>query len=103
MYLPTYAPWLNPIEKLWRWLCQEVLHLHRLADRRDQLQRTVDGFLGQFAEPHTAACQALLRYVGLAHPGGSGEETPGHPRLARSPPVPVQAAGPGGVTVNFNC
>jgi len=25
--LPTYAPWENPIEKLWRWLCQEVLHM----------------------------------------------------------------------------
>lgn len=27
--LPTYASWLNPIEKLWRWLKQEVLHMHR--------------------------------------------------------------------------
>lgn len=32
VWLPTYAPWLNPIEKLWRWLRQDVLHLHRLAD-----------------------------------------------------------------------
>ena len=24
VWLPTYAPWLNPIEKLWRWLRQEV-------------------------------------------------------------------------------
>jgi len=29
VYLPTYAPWLNPIEKLWRKAYQEVLHLHR--------------------------------------------------------------------------
>lgn len=27
--LPTYAPWLNPIEKLWRWLKQKLIHLHR--------------------------------------------------------------------------
>jgi putative transposase len=20
VWLPTYAPWLNPIEKLWRWV-----------------------------------------------------------------------------------
>jgi len=20
LYVPTYAPWTNPIEKLWRWL-----------------------------------------------------------------------------------
>lgn len=30
--LPTYASWANPIEKLWRKLKQEELHLHRLAD-----------------------------------------------------------------------
>ncbi|MBK7218852.1 MAG: transposase [Candidatus Promineofilum sp.] len=30
--LPTYASWLNPIEKLWRWLKQEVIRLHRCAD-----------------------------------------------------------------------
>ena len=30
-WLPTYAPWLNPIEKLWRWLTQDLLHHHRLA------------------------------------------------------------------------
>ena len=31
-WLPTDSPWLNPIEKLWRWLPQDVLTLHRLAD-----------------------------------------------------------------------
>jgi transposase len=30
--LPTYASWLNPIEKLWRQLKQDVLHLHALSD-----------------------------------------------------------------------
>ena len=29
--LPTYAPWTNPIEKVWRKLKQEVLCMHRLA------------------------------------------------------------------------
>jgi hypothetical protein len=28
VWLPTYAPWLNPIEKLWRWLRQDVLKMH---------------------------------------------------------------------------
>ena len=28
---PTYAPWPNPIEQLWRWLTQEHLHHQRLA------------------------------------------------------------------------
>jgi len=62
--LPTYASWLNPIEKLWRWLKQEVLHLHRLADDLDLVRQRVDAFLDQFA----VASPELLRYVGLAVP-----------------------------------
>ena len=30
LQLPTYASWTNPIEKLWRWARQSVIHLHRL-------------------------------------------------------------------------
>jgi hypothetical protein len=59
--LPTYASWLNPIEKLWRWLKQDVLHLHRLADDWDALKRSVTAFLDHFA----LGSDALLRYVGL--------------------------------------
>lgn len=59
--LPTYASWTNPIEKLWRWLKQDLLHLHRYADRWSELQTLVSHFLDQFAE----GSQALLRYVGL--------------------------------------
>lgn len=60
--LPTYASWANPIEKLWRKLKQEELHLHRLADDWDQLKRTVATFLDRFADDSPD----LLRYVGLA-------------------------------------
>ena len=59
--LPTYASWLNPIEKLWRWLAQDCLHLHRLADDWDALKSKVNAFLDQFAN----GSDALLRYVGL--------------------------------------
>lgn len=59
--LPTYASWTNPIEKLWRWLQQDELHLHRLSDAWEELQRRVDGFLHQFA----GGSIELLRYVGL--------------------------------------
>ena len=31
VWLPTYAPWLNPIAELWRWLRQDVRKWHRLA------------------------------------------------------------------------
>lgn len=59
--LPSYAPWLNPIEKLWRWLRQEIVHLHRLSDAWEALKQRVRGFLDQFA----GGSQELLRYVGL--------------------------------------
>lgn len=31
LFLPTYAPWLNNIEKLWKWLRQRVTHAHPWA------------------------------------------------------------------------
>jgi transposase len=61
VWLPTYAPWLNPIEKLWRWLKQDVLKLHRLADDWKALRGRVRGWLEQFR----AGSQRLLEYVGL--------------------------------------
>jgi len=65
VWLPTYAPWLNPIEKLWRWLRQDVLKMHRLADQWPILRQRVNTFLNQF----TDGSQDLLRYVGLAGEG----------------------------------
>lgn len=59
--LPTYASWLNPIEKLWRWLKQEVIHLHRLAEAWEALKERVASFLERFAQGSTE----LLRYTGL--------------------------------------
>lgn len=59
--LPTYAAWLNPIEKLWRWVRQTVLHHHRLSDSWDELRQRVASFFDQFRE----GSDALLRYVGL--------------------------------------
>ncbi len=59
--LPTYASWLNPIEKLWRKLRQDVTHLHPWADDLARLRAEIDRFLAQFA----AGSCALLRYVGL--------------------------------------
>ena len=65
VWLPTYAPWLNPIEKLWRWLRQDVLKLHRLAGEWTALRHRVRTFLDQFA----AGSHALLHYVGLRGEG----------------------------------
>lgn len=60
-WLPTYAPWTNPIEKLWRCLKQTVLHHHPQADRWDDLKAAAQLFLDQFA----LGSVDLLRYVGL--------------------------------------
>jgi len=65
VWLPTYAPWLNPIEKLWRWLKQDVLKMHRLAEDWLAVRGRVREFLEQFAY----GSQRLLEYVGLL---GSG-------------------------------
>ena len=62
LYIPTYAPWTNPIEKLWKMLREEVLHLHRLSDRWMELRNRVDAYLAALNRPNPE----LLRYVGLA-------------------------------------
>lgn len=59
--LPSYASWCNPIEKLWRWLRQDVLSMHRQADDWPALRLRVDNFLLQFR----SGSNQLLRYVGL--------------------------------------
>jgi hypothetical protein len=59
--LPTYASWCNPIEKLWRWLRQEILHLHRRADDWENLKQEIKKFLDQFREQS----MELLKYIGL--------------------------------------
>ena len=65
VWLPTDAPWLNPIEKVWRWLRQDVLNLHRLADDWHALRQRVNAFLDQFA----LGSHQLLRYTGLIGDG----------------------------------
>ena len=65
LWLPTDAPWLNPIEKLWRWLRQDVLKLHRKAEDWVALRASVRAFLDQFAH----GSRDILRYVGLAGEG----------------------------------
>lgn len=59
--LPTYASWLNPVEKLWRWLKQDVIHLHRFSNDWLGLKDEATRFLDQFQR----SSDDLLRYVGL--------------------------------------
>jgi transposase len=61
LQLPTYASWANPIEKLWRWVRQTVIHLHRLSDDWSILKQRVREFMLSFRH----GSNELLRYVGL--------------------------------------
>jgi hypothetical protein len=58
-------PWLNPIEKLWRWVRQDVLKMHRGVEDWPRVKQLVRAFLDQFAH----GSPALLRYVGLVGQG----------------------------------
>lgn len=60
--LPTYAPWLNPIEKLWRLVRQEVAHAHPWCDDFRQFQATIREKLEEF----TTGSPRLLQYCGLS-------------------------------------
>lgn len=59
--LPTYAPWTNHAEKVWRRLRQEVLHVHPFEDDWPPQQAHVQHWLDQWAE----GSFDLLHYVGL--------------------------------------
>ena len=62
LYVPTYAPWTNPIEKFWDKLNDEVLRLHRLNQEWTVLCQRVEAFLAD----HDRERPDLLRRVGLA-------------------------------------
>ena len=64
LFLPTYAPWTNPIEKLWRKVKQEVLHLHRYEDDWNGLKDRVLCYLNEFS----TGSKDLLHYAGLSDP-----------------------------------
>lgn len=59
--LPTYAPWLNAIEKAWRMLRQNLEHHHPWPGDLQTLQERAEEELARMA----AQPEELLRYVGL--------------------------------------
>lgn len=59
--LPTYSPWLNPIEKLWGKSRRDISHLHRFAEDIDQLRQRLHAFFAQFKD----GSSDLLQTVGL--------------------------------------
>jgi len=59
--LPTYAPWTNPVAKVWRQLKPELLHQHDYQDDWAGLQGAVEQWLQQAAQDP----EELRRYTGL--------------------------------------
>ena len=59
--LPSYAPWTNPIEKVWRKLKQELLRMHDFGDDWAGLGRAVKQWLARAATTPLD----LKRYTGL--------------------------------------
>ena len=59
--LPTYAPWTNPIEKVWLKFNREVTHLHALSYKWKDLRQIADEWLAALRP----GSQALLHEVGL--------------------------------------
>jgi transposase len=47
LYLPTYSPWLNPIEMLWRQFRREVTHCELFASL-DALLKAAHAFLARY-------------------------------------------------------
>jgi transposase len=51
LYLPTYSPWLNPIEMLWRHFRREVIHCELFASVKALLMAADDFFARYNREP----------------------------------------------------
>lgn len=62
LYLPTYSPWLNPIEMLWRHFRREVTHCELFESVKVLISTAYD-----FFDRYNAAPENVLSIIG-AHP-----------------------------------
>lgn len=63
MYLPTYSPWLNPIEMLWRHFRREVTHCELFETVKALLSAAQD-----FFDRYNRMPQQTLSIIGAIHP-----------------------------------
>lgn len=61
VFLPTYASWLNPIEKVWKKLKQEKIHLHTCTDAITDLKEKIAKWFDNLGNNK----EELLKYMGL--------------------------------------
>ncbi len=62
LFLPTYAPWLNPIEKVWLKFNREIGHMHPNFGRWQPWRLLIDHWL----ERITKGSEAMIRETGVA-------------------------------------
>jgi len=62
LYLPTYSPWLNPIEMLWRHFRREVTHCELYATVKELLAASRD-----FFDRYNQVPERVLSIIG-SHP-----------------------------------
>jgi putative transposase len=62
LYLPTYSPWLNPIEMLWRHFRREVTHCELFTSVKELLKATAD-----FFDRYNQTPEKILSVIG-SHP-----------------------------------
>lgn len=53
LYLPTYSPWLNPIEMLWRYFRREVTHCEIFENIKALINASYDFFKRYNQHPQT--------------------------------------------------
>jgi putative transposase len=66
LYLPTYSPWLNPIEMLWRHLRREVTHCELFAS----VQALLDAAC-EFFDRYNRTPEKVLSIIGAPIPQNS--------------------------------
>lgn len=60
--LPTYSPWLNYIEKVWKWAKQNLVHAHPYSNDFDEFKSRVRALF----ETLQTDSKETLKYVGLS-------------------------------------
>ena len=58
LYLPTYSPWLNPIEMLWRQFRREVTHCELFASI-DSLVEAARAFFDRYNRKPSGVCSII--------------------------------------------
>jgi len=62
LFQPTYAPWTNPIEKVWLRFNEDVSHMHPHWAKWQPWRLRIDDWIAQVRPPS----QAMLRATGVA-------------------------------------